>query len=71
VEKLEYQRVKVVGSNLETAGRQTVKEGVIVDETSIGARVWDPKDPADSPERAEWFPFNSSRLEIVPLKPLR
>jgi len=55
--------VKVVDS-----GNKTIKEGIIVELTSRGARVYQPKcDPpfSDNQEFAEWFPFNSAERKII------
>ncbi len=51
--------------------RQSIKEGVVVEETTSGVRIWDPKDIADSPIRAEWFPFDCKLRSVVPLKDLK
>jgi hypothetical protein len=46
-----------------------IHEGVVVEYTSRGARIWNPKDPADSRMGAEWFPYASQdRCKIVGIK---
>ena len=36
---------------------KVIKEGVIVERTSYGARVYNPKDPAEHIDFAEWFSY--------------
>jgi hypothetical protein len=53
------------------AGGRLVKEGVIVQLTTVGARVYQAKcDPplTDDPKYPEWFPFNSKELKMILVK---
>lgn len=50
---------------------KTVKEGVIVAMTNVGARVCSTKNEfpfTDIPAHAEWFAFRSKSISIVPIR---
>ena len=54
--------------------RTLVKEGLIVDLTTSGARVYQPKCEypfTDSITFAEWFPFDSAKIMMVPSRSKR
>lgn len=60
-----YKKARVV--KVKTANgkitKEVIKDGVIVERTSCGARIYNPKDPAESIQFAEWFP-NESKAGI-------
>lgn len=50
---IKYKKAKVLRDG------KVVKEGVIVERTTYGARIYNPKDVGDHIEFAEWFPWTS------------
>ena len=38
------------------------KKGIVARETTVGAYVYDPKQPGENASTAEWFAFNSQMI---------
>ncbi len=58
--------VRVVDNN-----NKTIKEGLVVEITTMGLKIYDPKTEFPFSDRvfgAEWFPFSSSQSTIVLIK---
>ena len=56
-------KVKVIKSRY--GKEEIIKSGVIARLTSKGACIYDPRENADTPEWAEWFPFTSRMIWIT------
>jgi hypothetical protein len=48
-----------------TCDGSVIKVGLVARKTTSGAFVWDPRDRADAPDKAEWFPFRSLHTQTV------
>ncbi len=63
----QFDTVKAVAGN-----GKTIKEGLVVAQTTHGARIYDPKTEefcTDSLINPEWFAFNSKECRVVLIKP--
>lgn len=61
-----HDKVKVVDEK-----GKLIKEGVITGLTTCGAQVFNPKCEkpfSDSPETAEWFPFDAPKRKMIVLQ---
>jgi len=58
-----YDKVRVVNDK-----NRLIKEGIIVELTSHGAKVYDPNTEwpfTDNVQFAEWFPFSSAKVKML------